>query len=49
MDLKLPRILVLNRYKIRNAGNEERLAELCKSVTELDLAENALDNWKEVR
>ncbi|XP_011669985.1 tubulin-specific chaperone cofactor E-like protein isoform X2 [Strongylocentrotus purpuratus] len=48
MDLKLPRILVLNRYKIRNAGNEERLAELCKSVTELDLAENALDNWKEI-
>eukprot|EP00057_Strongylocentrotus_purpuratus_P024619 XP_011679093.1 PREDICTED: tubulin-specific chaperone cofactor E-like protein [Strongylocentrotus purpuratus] len=48
MDLKLPRILVLNRYKIRNAGNEERLAELCKCVTELDLAENALDNWKEI-
>ncbi|XP_041470917.1 tubulin-specific chaperone cofactor E-like protein [Lytechinus variegatus] len=47
-DLKLPNILVLNRCKIQRAGDEEKLAELCKCVQELDLAENALDNWQEV-
>jgi hypothetical protein len=42
-------VLVLNDCGIDRAGKAEELQKKCYSVKELDLAQNNLENWNEVR
>lgn len=42
-------MLVLNDCGIDQAGPPEDLKKKCNSVKELDLAQNKLENWNEVR
>lgn len=44
----VPELLVLNDCDIDRAGEAEDLKKKCCSVKELDLAQNKLQNWKEV-
>lgn len=45
----MPELLVLNDCNIDKAGEPEDLKKKCNSVKELDLAQNKLDNWNEVK
>lgn len=45
----VPQVLVLNDCGIDQAGKAEELRKKCNSVKELDLAQNKLENWNEVR
>lgn len=45
----MPQVLVLNDCGIDQAGAPEDLKKKCNSVKELDLAQNKLENWNEVR
>lgn len=45
----VPQVLVLNDCGIDQAGKAEELRKKCYSVKELDLAQNKLENWNEVR
>ena len=45
----LPQCLALNYCHITKAGDASRLHELCRRVTELDIAENDFKDWNEVR
>lgn len=44
----MPELLVLNDCDIDEAGEPDDLAAKCCSVKELDLAQNKLQNWREV-
>lgn len=44
----VPDLLVLNDCDIDCAGDEDGLRTKCRSVRELDLAQNKLQNWSEV-
>jgi hypothetical protein len=45
----IPSLLVLNDCDIESAGDEKELATKCRGVEELDLAQNKLTCWEEVR
>jgi hypothetical protein len=45
----VPNVLVLNDCGIDQAGKAEELRKKCYSVKELDLAQNKLENWNEVK
>lgn len=45
----VPQVLVLNDCGIDRAGKAEELQKKCYTVKELDLAQNNLENWNEVR
>lgn len=45
----IPSLLVLNDCDIESAGDEQELEEKCQEVEELDLAQNKLKRWTEVR
>ncbi|XP_013411903.1 tubulin-specific chaperone cofactor E-like protein isoform X1 [Lingula anatina] len=47
-QLILPRQLAMNYHSITHAGNEEEIANLCDKVTELDIANNCISDWKEI-
>jgi hypothetical protein len=42
-------LLVLNDCDIETAGDEQELEKNCQGVEELDLAQNKLKKWTEVR
>lgn len=44
----IPSLLVLNDCDIDSAGHELDLKEKCKTVEDLDLAQNNLSHWSEV-
>lgn len=44
----IPSLLVLNDCDIDSAGHELDLKEKCKTVEDLDLAQNNLSQWNEV-
>lgn len=44
----VPELLVLNDCNIDKAGEPDDIKEKCRSVKELDLAQNKLQNWDEV-
>lgn len=44
----VPELLVLNDCNIDKAGEPDDIKEKCRSVKELDLAQNKLQNWAEV-
>lgn len=44
----VPELLVLNDCDIDEAGEPDDLAAKCRTVKELDLAQNNLHNWREV-
>lgn len=44
----IPSLLVLNDCDIDSAGHEIDLQEKCKTVEDLDLAQNNLSQWNEV-
>lgn len=44
----IPSLLVLNDCDIDSAGHEIDLKEKCKTVEDLDLAQNNLSQWNEV-
>ncbi|XP_037050302.1 tubulin-specific chaperone cofactor E-like protein [Bradysia coprophila] len=46
--LIVPELLVLNDCDIDKAGEPDDIKEKCRSVKELDLAQNKLQNWNEV-
>lgn len=46
--LIIPRALTLNCCEIENAGSQRTIEELCHDVEELDLAQNQLNDLKEV-
>ncbi len=46
--LILPPALSLNRCRVKNAGSEKKIRELCRSVEELDLASNCIIDINEV-
>lgn len=46
--LILPPSLSLNRCRVKNAGSEHKIRELCRNVEELDLASNSIIDIKEV-
>jgi len=45
----IPSLLVLNDCDIETAGDEQELEKKCQGVEELDLAQNKLSRWTEVR
>lgn len=45
----IPNLLVLNDCDIDSAGHEPDLRDKCRGVEELDLAQNSLSRWSEVR
>lgn len=45
----IPNLLVLNDCDIDSAGHESDLRDKCHGVEELDLAQNCLSRWSEVR
>lgn len=45
----IPNLLVLNDCDIDSAGHESDLRDKCHGVEELDLAQNRLSRWNEVR
>jgi hypothetical protein len=45
----VPQVLVLNDCGIDQAGEAEDLKKKCYTVKELDLAQNKLENWNEVK
>lgn len=45
----VPPVLVFNDFGIDSAGSEESLKTKCQNVQELDLAQNSLSQWTEVR
>lgn len=47
--LSVPTLLVLNDCDIDCAGDACTLADKCADVVELDLANNKLTNWQEVK
>jgi hypothetical protein len=47
--LSVPTLLVLNDCEIDCAGDARGLADKCADVVELDLANNKLTEWREVR
>ena len=47
--LNLPSVLVLNSCGITCAGDEREIAAFCAHVSELDLSDNKLQDWHEVR
>ena len=48
-ELVLPRQLALNGRSVTCAGDPEELQKLCSHICELDLADNNLHLWTEVR
>ena len=47
--LNLPSVLVLNSCGITCAGDEKEIAAFCAHVSELDLSDNKLEDWHEVK
>uniref|UniRef100_A0A672UI43 Tubulin folding cofactor E like n=1 Tax=Strigops habroptila TaxID=2489341 RepID=A0A672UI43_STRHB len=47
--LNLPSVLVLNSCGITCAGDENEIAAFCAHVSELDLSDNKLEDWHEVK
>lgn len=47
--LNLPSVLVLNSCGITCAGDEREIAAFCAHVSELDLSDNKLQDWHEVK
>lgn len=47
--LNLPSVLVLNSCGITCAGDEREIAAFCAHVSELDLSDNKLEDWHEVK
>lgn len=47
--LNLPSVLVLNSCGITCAGDENEIAAFCAHVFELDLSDNKLEDWHEVK
>ena len=47
--LNLPSVLVLNSCGITCAGDEKEIAAFGAHVSELDLSDNKLEDWHEVK
>ena len=44
----VPKALCIQKAKIKHAGDQSRLEDLCKNVIEADLDKNLLTDWSEV-
>ena len=47
--MAVPSILTINAADINERGDAKELTEMCENVNEIDLTDNLLNKWEQVR